>query len=131
MSLSLLDNSRSFWEKFEASIFEILDLAIVNLNAQKSFPEDEDELNRLFYSCLCEANYTLQKKNRGQASPPVYEALCQPAGLHITKQSRENKRPDFQWPITDITELDSRSSSKQSLVFQVLSLRVLLVLKVS
>lgn len=110
---SLLNRKKEFWRKFEDSILEVIKQAIEILNQKEVLPKQEDELNRIFYACLVEANYQLQKKNKGRESPPMYEACNQPFYDDSKRAIRENKRPDFQWSITDTTEVDPKKSSKQ------------------
>lgn len=111
--MSLLNRRDEFWKKFEIAIFEILSRALVILKSKSSLPESEDELNRCLYFCLVEANYELQKVNKGLQASPFYEGNNQPHHLDLIKARRENKRPDFQWSITDINEADPLKSSKQ------------------
>lgn len=111
--MSLLNRKAEFWGKFEGAIFEVLIKAVDILNTKETLPENEDELNRCFYFCLVEANYNLQKINKGLQACPFYEGNNQPRSADIFKASRENKRPDFQWSITDIYETDPQKSSKQ------------------
>jgi len=112
VSQSLFDKSRRFWTKFEVTILEIVELALDELEQKASLPRQEDELNREFYFCLVNANYNLQLVGRGLSYPPSYEARNQPSSDHQTRSAREFKRPDFQWPITDINEDDPLKSSK-------------------
>lgn len=112
MSQSLLDKRRDFWEKFEITILEIVELALDDFEQKVSLPRKEDELNREFYFCLINANYNLQLLGRGLPYPPSYEARNQPSSDHQTRSAREFKRPDFQWAITDIGEEDPLKSSK-------------------
>jgi len=113
MALSLLSSKRNFWQKFEERVLEVINLAISKFLLIDKLPREENELNRLFFFCLVEANYELQKKNKGLESPPSYEANNQPYFGDLERASRESKRPDFQWLITDTTNTDPRSSSKQ------------------
>lgn len=110
---SLLNRKKEFWKKFEDSILEIIRLALEILNQKDTLPEQEDDLNRVFYGCLVEANYQLQKKNKGRESPPIYEGNNQPFYGDEERAAREYKRPDFQWSITDVSEVDPKRSSKQ------------------
>lgn len=110
---SLLNRKKEFWKKFEESVVEVIHFALEILILKEGLPEQEDELNRVFYECLVEANYRLQKKDRGRESPPVYEARNQPFHNDGMRTSREHKIPDFQWSITDISETDPKRSSKQ------------------
>ena len=111
--MSLLSSRNKFWRGFEAAIFEVVELAIDMFKAQGSFPTKEDDLNRKFYFCLVTANYQLQKQNKGLESPPFYEGNNQPSSNDEERATRESKRPDFQWTITDISEHDPGKSSKQ------------------
>lgn len=111
--MSLLNRKKEFWKKFENSIIEIIELAIDLFKEKESLPRKEDDLNRTFFSCLIEANYLLQKENRGQPSAPMYEANNQPKFEEGKRTIREFKRPDFQWSIMDILEPDPLKSSKQ------------------
>ena len=111
--MSLLSSRNKFWRRFEVTIFEVVELAIDIFKAQGSFPIKEDHLNREFYFCLVTANYQLQKQNRGLESPPFYEGNNQPSSNDQERATRESKRPDFQWTITDISESDPEKSSKQ------------------
>lgn len=110
---SLLNRKDEFWKKFEASIMEVIQLALDILSKREELPEQEDDLNRVFYECLVEANYKLHKNDRGRESPPMYEARNQPFHDDKKRTAREHKTPDFQWPITDISETDPAKSSKQ------------------
>jgi hypothetical protein len=110
---SLLNRKREFWKKFEDSILEIIQLALEILSQKETLPEQEDDLNRVFYGCLVEANYRLQKNNKGRESPPIYEACNQPYYNDERRAAREHKRPDFQWSITDVSEINPKKSSKQ------------------
>lgn len=113
MKQSLLKRKEEFWKKFEDSILEIIQLALEILHEKDNLPLKEDELNRVFYWCLVEANYQLQKKERGRESPPIYEGNNQPFYDDQERAAREHKRPDFQWSITDVSETDPIKSSKQ------------------
>ena len=111
--MSLLSRKEEFWKRFEDSIIEVINLAIEIFNRKDNLPENEDDLNRSFYFCLVDANYRLQKENRGQSSAPFYEASNQPKINDIIRSAREFKRPDFQWSITDVHESNPQMSSKQ------------------
>ncbi|MEQ8554151.1 MAG: hypothetical protein RIC53_15955 [Cyclobacteriaceae bacterium] len=108
-----MNRKKEFWEKFEDSILEIIRLALQILKQKDTLPEQEDDLNRVFYWCLVEANYQLQKIDKGRESPPIYEGNNQPFYGDEDRAAREHKRPDFQWSITDTSETDPRKSSKQ------------------
>lgn len=110
---SLLNRKKEFWEKFEDSIFDVIKLAIEILNQKEALPVHEDHINRIFYGCLVEANFQLQKVNMGRESPPIYESCNQPYYNDDERAKREDKRPDFQWSITDVSETDPKKSSKQ------------------
>lgn len=88
-------------------------MALEILLQKEDLPEQEDRLNRVFYGCLVEANYELQKNNKGRESPPMYEACNQPFYGDEQRATRENKRPDFQWSITDVSEMNPKKSAKQ------------------
>jgi hypothetical protein len=111
--LSLLSNRRNFWQKFEERVLEVIDLAVSKFHQIDKLPTEENDLNRLFFFALVEANYELQKINRGLESPPVYEGNNQPHFSDPVRASRESKRPDFQWGITDIYEAVGQRSAKQ------------------
>lgn len=110
---SLRARKQEFWNKFESSILEIIKLAVHNFLNADTLPIEEDDLNREFYKCLVSANYSLRKLDRGQDSPPIYEACNQPHHSDQERSEREYKRPDFQWAITDFHEEDPSKSSKQ------------------
>jgi len=110
---TLLNRKKEFWKKFEDSIFEVIQLAIKILSEKDTLPTKEDDLNRLLYTCLVQANYKLQKSNKGRESPPIYEGNIQPFHDDGKRAPRENKRPDFQWSITDVSEKNPERSSKQ------------------
>ncbi len=108
--MSFFDRKKEFWAKFEASIFEVINLALRYLKNLDTLPDYEDEINREFYFCLIRANHELNRLE----SPPFYEALNQPTSNDDQfRNARENKRPDFQWSITDANESDPLKSSKQ------------------
>lgn len=113
MNLALDGNQRNYWQKIEDTVIGIIRKAIDLMCAENSLPREEDELNRKFYSCLVEANYQLQKDNSGLDFHPMYEALNQPSLEHSTKQSRENKRPDFQWSFAVPGVRDALASARQ------------------
>lgn len=109
----LLNRKAEFWANFENSITEIISLALDYLKDESTLPKNEGELNRKFYFCLVTANFELNKKSKGRESAPFYESLNQPKEAEQFRNERENKRPDFQWSITDTTEKDPVKSSKQ------------------
>ena len=111
--MSLLLRKNKLWGRIEEAILEVIELAIDLFLSKRNFPIHEDDLNRKFYFCLVSANYQLQKQNRGLESPPFYEGNNQPSSDDVQRASREAKRPDFQWSITDISEPDPEKSSKQ------------------
>ena len=108
-----MNRKKQFWKKFEDSIKEVIELALDILGQKDTLPKKEDDLNRVFYDCLCEANFKLQNIGKGWQTPPVYEARNQPDLKSLVQEKREHKRPDFQWIISDNTEIDYKKSSKQ------------------
>ncbi|MEQ8472562.1 MAG: hypothetical protein RIC35_15330 [Marinoscillum sp.] len=111
--MSLFSKKDKLWYDFQNSIHEVIDLAVDLFFQEDEFPEFEDDLNRKFYFCLVESNYRLKKEKRGREAAPIYEGNNQPHSDDIIRAERENKRPDFQWSITDIYEPNPLLSNKQ------------------
>jgi hypothetical protein len=85
---------------------EIFKLALKMLREESSLPDNENEINRKLCFLVRRANRDLLDRNQGIESPITYESNNQPDADDVTRSSRENKRPDFQWGVCDRNEVD-------------------------
>ena len=90
------------WEEKKASICEIIRDALVLLQSEQSLPWVEDSpqihsLNRELYKKFSKAVY----KRRSFIDKPTYNGDNPPYKDDKERHPRENKKPDFQWNLTD------------------------------
>lgn len=100
------------WQNHERRVLCIFKRALELLQDDPDLDACEDELNRKLLFCVREANAELGSRNEGLEWPVVYEANNQPDLADETRAAREDKRPDFQWGVTDHTESDPRRQDK-------------------
>jgi len=94
------------WTRHEKRLLEIFKLALKMLREESSLPDKEDEINRKLCFLVRRANGVLQDQNQGIESPMIYESKNQPDADDVTRSTRESKRPDFLWGVSDTNELD-------------------------
>ncbi len=104
--------SKSPWEDHERRVLRVLEWALKLLSTEDDLDLREDSLNRRLLRCIRTANFQLNKKNEGVVHPVMYEANNQPDADDEERARREDKRPDFQWGITDQSEEDPLRQDK-------------------
>jgi len=106
-------NMLRIWAKREGMCLAILERALLLLRKENGLPEAEVDLNRCLYFCLLTASSQLYP-----ADPvaPISECNNQPDPDDLSRATREQKRPDFQWVYRDQYEPDPKRSSKQFVV---------------
>lgn len=105
--------SLRLWNRRENMFLAILDRALMLLRNDRGLSESEIELNRELYKCLLEASRELYPH---EDISPLLECNNQPDPDDVTRATREQKRPDFQWVFLDRYEADPKRSSKQFVV---------------
>ena len=105
---------RNTWANFERRILEILRLALHMLQEQNPQLTEENDINHQLSIYIRRANHRLRREDKGLDSNPFYEAYNQPDS--ISRTTRDDKRPDFQWEFVDYLELDPDKSSKHYVI---------------
>jgi hypothetical protein len=100
-----ISGSRIWWNH-ECRVLRVFECALNLFRDEEGLDIREDGMNRKLYFCIKRANATLNKHGEGVEFPVTYEANNQPDADDEQRSRREDKRPDFQWGITDQSEED-------------------------
>lgn len=111
MSLPTI-SGRRIWQNHERRVLNIFKRALELLRDEDNLDVNENELNRRLYFCISKANNEFAKQEEGIVWPIISEANNQPDADDEQNAKRENKRPDFQWGLTDRTEEDPVRQNK-------------------
>ncbi|MCP4155556.1 MAG: hypothetical protein GY757_47975 [bacterium] len=93
---------KNSWDKWEQAVLEIFTRALTGLISRESLPVKEDDINRELAVKVreCRRAWCIENGKELQGHP-VYQAKGQPSPLDKTKQSKENKIPEFIWSFSD------------------------------
>jgi len=110
-----IDGPRT-WRNHERRVLRIFSRALEMLRYEGRLDQCEDSLNRRLLFCIRKANAELAKENEGLDCPVTYEGRNQPDADDEVRASREDKRPDFQWGLTDHSEQNPLRQDKYYVV---------------
>jgi hypothetical protein len=100
----------NIWENYETRILKLFRCALKLLQEKTDLPDKEDDLSRELFILVRRLNN--QNDKQGLPCSPIYQGHNQPVIDDPIQSIREYKKPDFQWEIRDIHEINPNKMSK-------------------